>query len=120
MNIDALKRATVSVFVSDPWEFGSECGTGPFLGTVIDVSPNSILVELAKPIFYGGRTLVAVIAKPRYAGDRMEALANGPLTVNLVLITSDFLSSFAIQAESSREGIPVLGSIECLGGPGRQ
>jgi hypothetical protein len=54
------------VFVSDPWEFGTECGVGPFLGDLYSRSHNEILIGLRSPIKYSGRLFVAILASPRH------------------------------------------------------
>ena len=62
----------VSIFVSDPWEFGTACGVGPFCGEIADRREGRLLVRLCIGIEYGGVQYEGVIASARHL-DRPEA-----------------------------------------------
>jgi hypothetical protein len=58
MSTTNLLNLAVSITVSDPWEFGTECGTGPFAGTITDVASDWLIIRLAVPIAYRGNEAV--------------------------------------------------------------
>jgi hypothetical protein len=72
----------VAIVVSDPWEFGTVHGTGPFFATVLQIGPNewnprtdAILLRLESPLIYKGVTCEYFVACPRVEGGDVNALA---------------------------------------------
>jgi hypothetical protein len=45
-----LVGTCVAVTISDPWEFGTECGTGPFEGIIEEISEIRMLIKLRSPL----------------------------------------------------------------------
>jgi hypothetical protein len=77
-----LKGSTVSVLVSEPWEFGTEHGVGPFTATVFQVNEGGdreqgVLLQLTAPLTYQGVQCEYLIASPRYAGEAIGSLITG-------------------------------------------
>ena len=54
MTLTSLLNRPVAVLVSDPWEFGVQCGIGPFVGTVVGATSELLIVRLSEPILYTG------------------------------------------------------------------
>jgi hypothetical protein len=69
-----LLNRSVELLVSEPWEFGTECGVGPFGGVIIDATAETLLIRLTKPISCAGKMLHTAAARPRHVGDRPEAI----------------------------------------------
>lgn len=87
MTTMSLANTAVELSVSDPFEFGTECGDKPHPGTVADVSPEAILVRLDPPLRYQGKQLVAAIARPRHTGDSTHRLSTDrKLFVNILFL----------------------------------
>ena len=81
----------VDVEVSDPWDFGTVHGTGPFRAKLIgiDSDPNALtskagLIVLEEPLSYKGEECKFFVAHPRLESDRMENILNN-ITVNCCL-----------------------------------
>ena len=62
----------VLIIVSDPWEFGTTHGTGPFLAAVLQIGPDQhvpgkevVLLRLKTPPLYKGLSCEYFIASPR-------------------------------------------------------
>jgi hypothetical protein len=112
MTAPTLTNLAVSIVVSDPWEFGSECGTGPFFGTITDASADTLIVRLAKPIAYRGRTFPTGIAKPRHVGDQPASVSFKPLFANIILLPLDVSVIAEITPDTTKEGVFVIGTVE--------
>ncbi len=84
MTTTNLVGIEVIIVVSDPWEFLTEHGTGPFIATVIQIGADqyvpgkkAILLQLKNPLIYNGLTCEYFIASPRLEGRNITALATG-------------------------------------------
>ena len=110
--IPHLTNLPVSLVVSDPWEFGTECGTGPFFGTVTDASTDSLIVRFTTPIVYKGRTLRCAVAKPRHVGDQPGTVAFKPLFANVILTTVAVSVVTEVTPDTTKDGVLVIGTLE--------
>lgn len=101
---------SVIIFVSDPWEFGTQCGVGPFLGEIICRREDKLLIVLSSPLEYAGQHYVAMLASPRYArllGSKFPTLESTP--ANLIFLSS---KDDAVLREQIPVGsMPATGSI---------
>jgi hypothetical protein len=103
------KQSAVELWVSDPFEFGTECGVGPFKGTVVDTTSEALLVRLHEPFEYGGKRLVAAVARPRHVGDSTDLLATtGKLIVNILFLFREVPTLGALSPKE--EGEAAVGS----------
>lgn len=80
--IRSLIGKSVTLTISEPWDFGTVHGNGPFAAAIVDVTPNhdsrgprGLLVRLAKPLWYQGNVCEYMIATPRASGDDLGKLA---------------------------------------------
>ena len=73
----ALLGRIVELVVTDPWEFGTQHGTGPFRGRVIGVADTALAIRLEKSITFAGVTFDTVVALPRLAGASFAQLLEG-------------------------------------------
>lgn len=74
----------VGVLVSDPWEFCSAHGNGPFGANVVDVGSNewepgtdALLIRLKSPVAYRGTQCEFFIVSARHQGADLAAVASG-------------------------------------------
>jgi hypothetical protein len=109
MTTTALANTSVAVSVSDPFEFGTECGDRPFSGTIVDATPDAVLVRLDKPLKYQGKTLLAAVVRPRHAGDSTAQLqSEGKLFANILFLARDVATLAGLSAKE--EGVPAIGT----------
>jgi hypothetical protein len=67
----------VLVTVTDPWDWVTENGSGPFPGKSVALSHDLLLVELNKPIKHGGKDNAYVLASTRSSSaSQYEQLIN--------------------------------------------
>jgi hypothetical protein len=115
-----LVGAKVAILVSDPWDFVTEHGTGPFRATVLQLSDSdpggSILVQLQNPLVYKGIRCEYIIVSPRYDGEDILSLASGKfLCCSLTQLPADRVDSAdPFDLSWWRGGIGLLGSIRRL------
>src|SRR5882724_10837999 len=94
-----LTGKRVALMISDPWEFGTECGAGPFDGKltdsgterIADVDIQRALVRLDLPIKYSNTNYVSAICHVRHQGASLDDLEAGGLhvSVNITLLPKD-------------------------------
>lgn len=70
-DVHGLVGRAAEVFISDPWEFMSELGTGPLTGRVRFVDEvggriEGIVIELDRAITFQRRPIAVLDARPRY------------------------------------------------------
>lgn len=79
-----LKGLPVTVTVSDPWEFVTQHGSGPFAAAVVAVGRDtqdperiSLLLKLQTPISHADTSCEYLVALERAANDHFEHLHRG-------------------------------------------
>ncbi len=84
----------VQVQVSDPWDFISVCGSGPFKGQIQDIKEREFLIRFEKNIVYGGKAISAWVALPRYQETKsgMDAQKRR-LVINLIPVVDENVSN---------------------------
>ena len=97
------------VLISDPWEFGTECGVGPFRGRVVERTESAILIALDSPLLYQSKTLRGMIAMPRHTR-QFQDLGSEATAANLFLTTSANVGLLAKPLPA--DSIAVVGSLE--------
>lgn len=111
MSATQLLGGLVDVSVSDPWEFGTECGPGPFSGKVTDIAVDALTVRLEAPLQFQGQELVAVVVRPRHTGESMDLLVRSRhIVANLFFMARDFSSLATLH--SVEHGVAAVGSVE--------
>lgn len=112
MSIPDLVGSRVGIFVSDPWEFGTECGVGPFPATVTAAEPTALLLHLDTPIRYRGAELLSVLIRPRHAPGTIERLVSeGGLAANLTFLRVEVGALSGVTEESQAGMVPAIGSV---------
>ena len=109
-----LKDRAVSVFISDPWEFGTACGTGPFKGRVADATTDQLIIALTSPINYQGKTFTTVIARSRHVGVDTETVATKGMPSNLILLPIAIGTAAHLNPKITPDGISAIGTVEQL------
>jgi hypothetical protein len=84
-----LANAKVSLLISDPWDFVTDHGSGPFLGQILQVGPDywlekfanrsgkTILIQLSTPLTIEGTRYEYLIASPRHETGDISQLLQG-------------------------------------------
>ena len=88
VELENLVGTRVKLMVSDPWEFGTEVGSGPFYGVVERTKESDLLLSLEKPIRFRTVGCSHMLASPRHVGTGFDRLITGTqVPASLVLIT---------------------------------
>lgn len=113
MSVSQLIGKRCHVLVSDPWEFGTECGVGPFVAVVGSIQDDALLLLLEVPIEYRGTRLMTILARPRSVYFGVDSLISGSrLAANMALIPV-LVNSFSEVTNEVKAGmVPVIGSLE--------
>lgn len=111
-----LSNCEAVLTVSDPWEFGTECGTGPFMGKVVDQTPEMIVVVLQRLIEYRGKILRTIVARPRHAGDSPQSAFLRAMPANLMLLPLEVYRSDDLRPAVTKDGVAAIGTIELCRG----
>ena len=111
----------VALMISDPWDFGTECGVGPFYGRVTDSGTKRIadedvqraLVTLDRPINYSNTKHVSAICSVRHEGAALEDLDTGSkVSVNITLLPKEAKTFREISGDEFRKGFAAIGSLQ--------
>ncbi len=81
---------TLILFVSDPWEFGTDHGCGPFESVVVGQSEHVLLLKPNAPFTYSGEMWEFLAATPRHADAGINALTQiSKIEVNVIRVDAD-------------------------------
>lgn len=79
----------ITFLVSDPWDFCTQYGEGPFLGIIEDANVEALLVKVATVFVYEGLTFDSLVVKPRHLDSPLLDLGrSGVLLVNMIPVSS--------------------------------
>ncbi len=84
MHINQGDRTELTL--TDPWDFVTVNGSGPFVGTVTAVDSKNykaIVVRLDRPIRYEGVEAHFIKASARHVGDKFEKIGEGKVFCNI-------------------------------------
>lgn len=102
-----------SITISDPWDFGSACGVGPFHGRIADAGPQKLLIILDTPIQYSNENYSSATCQVRHAGVSTHDLAAGdPVSFNIVLLPTQTDTLDHITDEQFRKGMAAVGTVQ--------
>ena len=107
-----LPNREVVVMVSDPWQFGTECGTGPFIGDVVDETTEAVVIAMRQSIEYQGKRLRTIVARPRHAKDTVRALSARAMPANLMLLPIEIHRASDLRPAITENGVMALGTVE--------
>jgi hypothetical protein len=118
-DISECSDQVVAVRISEPASFGTEHGTGPFMGRITAVRGVTVVVDLEEPIPFRGERIVKMVATPRHERDRFTRDSlDRSIPVTLVPVTyMDMLEigdDFDIAA--SRRSWSMAGDLMLAGG----
>lgn len=112
MNNSALVGRAASIEVSDPWEFVSIHGSGPFAVDIEAVDGGAMLVRLRAPYRYRDTDFSYLAATARHSNAALDALSSGmTVPVNLVPLAQGGDIRAWKQAASSWRGWHLVGSL---------
>lgn len=121
MNILSLIDKRVALMVSDPWDFGTECGVGPFYARITDAGVERIngveveraLVTLERPIEYSGDSYLSAICSIRHEGVSFnDLLSRKIISLNITLLPIPAKTFIQVNNDNFRKGFAVIGSIK--------
>ena len=113
----------VALMISDPWEFGTKCGVGPFYGRIVDsqvekishVDVEAALVELESPINYLDAVHTSAICHLRHEATSFGDVQTGrAVSVNLTLLPVKAKRLSEISASDFGLGFAATGSLELV------
>ncbi len=108
-----LIGSRVALVMSDPWEFGTECGTGPFVGNIKDEDSGKVLILLDKTISYGENNYSLCICSPRHQGEDINDILNGEkLAANMMLISAKVASLSEVNEQTQYKTQAIIGTIK--------
>ena len=117
----SLVGLPIKITVSQPWDFGTMHGTGPFAGQILFVGsdPNrsekraAALVKLDKPLLFEGVTCEFFVAQPRLKNQSIETITSGaPVECGLTCISTERArSADPLDLSWWRGGVGLTGSL---------
>jgi len=116
-----LAGRSIKVVVSDPWDFVTDHGSGPFVAVVDRVEGDCLLIRLDVAIDHEGQAFEYLVASPRAACDDFAGLAVGGRAINCSLVGVSgqvARSDHACDLSSWRGGLALLGEIRSSSGDG--
>jgi hypothetical protein len=99
-----------------PWDFGTQCGVGPFAGTVVAAEEGRVAVLLNQPIRYQNRHLRVALVRARHRDRPLTSLGGDPMPANLMLIPERLTPEGALDFSPTRDGIAAVGSLSAAKG----
>jgi hypothetical protein len=109
MTDNQVAEFPVLISISDPWDFGTECGVGPFSGQCHSLGQGEYLVKLEHSISYRDRIFQAAIVRPRHAGINISSVPDEVSIESANILLIERLDES--QDEEGTEGIAVIGSM---------
>ncbi len=112
-----LTGKRIEIVVSDPWDFVTDNGSGPFAAVVERVEGDAILIRLDSVVTSGGQAFEFFVVTPRSESDDLAdlGLAGRTVNCNLAAISDDAArSEHPCDLGSWRGGLGLLGSIEAV------
>ena len=107
-----LIEKRIALTISEPWDFGTECGVGPFYGYIIDVEEKRFLIALENPITYSNATYVLANCQLRYEDDSTSDLrGRAAITVNVTLRSGQAQKLTEINGNYSGDRMTGIGTI---------
>ena len=126
MTSQRLIGMKVKITVSDPWEFVTENGSGPFTAVVDHAQGDSLLIHFESLVMSCGHAYKYFVVSPRSASDDLEDLDRAGRIVRIVNCNLSAISDEAARSarpcdvRSWRGGLGLLGSIEPSGADKKQ
>lgn len=122
MELANLKGRTIQVWVSDPWDFGTEHGCGPFRATVLEsravdgMSGDAVVLRLSNPLDFEGVRCECLVAVPRHESSSFASLHSGAIVPsNLAVIPQDrTAAAVPLNLVRWRGGVGLVGSLQVV------
>lgn len=113
MNPD-LRVIPVHLVVSDPWEFVSAVGSGPFAGQIVATEGagqvERALIRLDRPLDYAGNVVEYLIATPRHTNQTLDRLSDATVHVNAQWLQGSS-EDWAVRAGNWRGGLALVADL---------
>jgi hypothetical protein len=99
------------VTVSDPWEFGTEHGTGPFEGEVVDSTQDKVLFRLSCPLMFNNTQIATLACCERHDGSFGKLESGMPVPCSMTPIPPEREDGDWHDLSWWRGGVGLLGDI---------
>jgi len=107
------------LYISDPWDFGTQHGNGPFTVSLADWSGDAektrgqALIELDRGLEFKGVRFRSLVATTRHSEEGFEALEEGhEVAVNLTPVADDLtVVSECFESAKKWRGWVLIGSL---------
>ena len=117
-----LGQMQVRIMVSDPWDWGSQFGCGPFFAQALkweqsdDGRATSMLLRLSEPRTFEDVDCEYFIARPRHENSRLEGIARGQeVECGMTRITEEQVNSDKpFDLSRWRGGVGLIGSVRVV------
>jgi len=112
----SMNERNIKVRISDPWDFGTEHGNGPFDATIIKSTKDKIVIKFIKPFQYKDTNCQYFVASCRHQNQFDEDFPNKTeISVNLTKIEFDDKSNDDLFDLSKwRGGVVLLATVSTL------
>lgn len=113
MDINDMK---IALIISDPWDFYSKNGPGPFTANILQIKNEDILIRLIKTIKFKENVCEYFIVRSRYETNFIEELIKGEtIPVNLTMINDkNAKENDPFDLSNWRGGIGLIGTINIM------
>jgi len=117
--LEDLAGNAIEIVVSDPWDFVTDNGSGPFAGVVDRVEGECLLIRLERAIEHGGQPFEHLVVSPRSTCDDLAELSvtGRSINCNLVGVSGEAArSDHAGDLSTWRSDLALLGNIRSVNG----
>jgi hypothetical protein len=107
-----LSNFAFEITVSDPWDFVTDFGSGPFPVEALALSDDhrSLVVRLTSPIQMGSVRLEFFVLQWRHVGTRIDIVPPAELSCNLIHLPNESIN-LGKPFDSTRGGLMLIGSL---------
>lgn len=106
----------VQLIVSDPWDFVTAWGSGPFKAWIVEIdnsSPPRLLLKLERPIEYRDCRFEFLVASPRHTHDSLADLPDGrSIHINALCAESGNITKEDRFYAKWRGGLTLIGDLQ--------
>lgn len=106
----------VQLIVSDPWDFVTASGSGPFKARIVqrdNSSPPQMLLKLEAPIEYRGSQYEFLVVSPRHTDDSFVHLFSGrSIHINALCIDRNQLTKGDLFGSTWRGGLALTADLQ--------
>jgi hypothetical protein len=111
-----LAGMNVQLIVSDPWDFVTASGPGPYKARIVQIdssSPPQMLLKLDKPVEYRDNRWEFLVASPRHTDDSFSFLFSGrSIHINARCIDRNDITKGDLFGVAWRGGLALIADLQ--------